>query len=207
MILKAQHNLFFYNFFKFYSKFKIERVFKKVHLESNFSPDLSKSLLVISNHFSWWDGFLLLYLNEKIFKKKFHFMMLEEELSKRIFLNKSGGFSVKKGNRSVVETLNYTVELLKDPNNMVLIFPQGRIESNHLEFVKFESGVDWILSRTKNSCKLIFHAYFTEYFSDPKPSIYSFIQEENTILKTIDELESRYNGFYTSCLNKLRAWV
>ncbi len=54
-------------------------------------------------------------------------MMLEEQLRKRMYLNKSGGYSVRKGSRSILKSLDYTAELLKEKKSLVLMFPQGKI--------------------------------------------------------------------------------
>ena len=53
----------------------------------NFPPvlDSEKSLIVLPNHFSWWDGFLIDYVNRKLFGRKFHILMLEEQLKKYWF--------------------------------------------------------------------------------------------------------------------------
>ncbi len=73
--------------------------------------------------------------------------MLEEQLRKHMYLNKAGGFSVRKGSRSIVESLGYTAELLNDKNNLVLMFPQGRIESMHKQDFVFEKGIEYVLKK------------------------------------------------------------
>ena len=131
MIYRATHHFLIHPFFRFYSVWKTRRKFHKVYLNGTFT-DKNLPVLLVSNHFSWWDGFWAVYLNEKIFHRIFHFMMLEEQLKSHMFLNKTGGYSIKKGSRSIIETIDYTAQLLSDRKNLVLIFPQGEISSMHI---------------------------------------------------------------------------
>src|SRR4030042_3728021 len=118
MILKAHHHPIVYPFFKWLTLWKVSRKFRKVNISGNFhNKDLP--LLLIANHVSWWDGFWVSYLNLKLFRRKFHFMMDEEQLAMYPFFKKTGGYSIKKGNRSILESIQYTVELLKDTGHVV----------------------------------------------------------------------------------------
>ena len=96
MILEATHNPFLYGFFRLYTRLRIKGAFRNVFIESEVA-DSGLPVLVIANHFSWWDGFWIMYMNMKLFRRKFYYMMLEEELRKNIFLNRIGGYSVKRG--------------------------------------------------------------------------------------------------------------
>ena len=71
--------------------------------------------------------------------------MLEEQLKKNWFFQYTGGYSIKKSTRSVVESLNYTAELLENNKNLVLMFPQGKIQSMHRSEFVFEKGIERIL--------------------------------------------------------------
>jgi 1-acyl-sn-glycerol-3-phosphate acyltransferase len=53
-------------------------------------------VLLLANHFSWWDGFLLYYINQKVFRKQFHVMVIEETVQKVGFFKYMGAFSVNK---------------------------------------------------------------------------------------------------------------
>jgi 1-acyl-sn-glycerol-3-phosphate acyltransferase len=143
MICRAKHNFFVYSFFKLYTVAKIRKNFKKIHISGSFE-DKQLPILIISNHVSWWDGFWAEYLNLKLFHRKFfYFMMLEEQLEKNRFLNYTGGYSIKKKARSIIESLDYTAGLLADNMNYVLIFPQGEIQSLYNDKICFDkrSGI------------------------------------------------------------------
>ena len=81
MIIKARHHFFYYPFFKFYAGWSIHRHFGHVEINGEFK-DRNLPVLLLANHFSWWDGIMALYLNVSLLKRKFHFMVMEEQLTK-----------------------------------------------------------------------------------------------------------------------------
>jgi len=199
MLLKARHHFLIYPFFRFYAGRIIRRHFGKVELKNEFC-DRNLPVLLLANHFSWWDGFFAMYLNVNILKRKFHFMMLEEQLKRFSFFNKAGGYSIRKKSRSIIESIGYTAELLRNQQNMVLLFPQGKIESVHTENIKFEAGIERILGKVGNEIQIVFMVNLIDYFSDRKPGLYIYIsefQKTNFELKTLQEA---YNVFYTRCI-------
>lgn len=201
MIIKAQHHPIVYPFFKFYTKWKILRNFESV----NFSGDYFEKglpLLLIANHISWWDGFWVNYLNQKLFKRKFYFMMLEEQLNKYAFFKKTGGYSVKKGNRSILESIHYTAEILKDAGNAVLLFPQGEIQSVYESSFKFEKGIEKVLEAVENPMQIIFVVNMIDYFSGPKPGLYIYHREYADSNYKAATLQNEYNSFYHSCISE-----
>ncbi len=201
MIIKAQHHPVIYPFFKFYTRWKISRNFQSVHFSGDYA-EKGLPLLLIANHVSWWDGFWVLYLNLKLFKKKFHFMMLEEQLKKYSFFIKTGGYSVRKGSRSIVESIQYTADILKDPNNAVLMFPQGKIQSLHESSFKFEKGIERILKAVGNPIQIIFIVNLTDYFSNQKPGLYIYFKACENSKSGIVALQQEYDGFYQSCISE-----
>lgn len=201
MIIKARHHRIVYPFFKWYTLRKVSRNFECVHISGNYH-EKGLPVLLIANHVSWWDGFWVSYLNLKIFKKKYHFMMLENQLKSFPVLNKTGGYSVKKGGRSVLESLQYTAELLKDPGNAILFFPQGKIQSMHADVFRFEKGVGKLLERVENTIQVFFIVNLIDYFSHVKPELYIFFTEYLMENHDPSFLQNEYNRFYTSCLSE-----
>lgn len=201
MIYRASHHFFLYPYFRFYSVWKTKRNFREVNLIGNFD-DNKLPILLISNHFSWWDGFWAVYLNEKLFHRAFHFMMLEEQLRKNMFLNKSGAYSVKKGSRSITETIDYTAELLSDKQNLVLLFPQGEIRSLHTPRVIFEKGIEHIIGKCLNEIHILFLVNLVDYFSFDKPSLFMYFREFKGEERSSRKLEDEYNLFYSECRHK-----
>lgn len=201
MILKAKHNFIIYPFFKWYAGFIIKRHNSTVKITGDFK-DRNLPVLLISNHISWWDGFWAMYINQKVLHRKFHFMMLEEQLRKYWFFNFTGGFSVNKSTKSIVDTLNYTSGLLKDKENMVLIFPQGEIQSLHNQNLQFEKGVERILKNKENAVQVIFLVNLVDYFSNPKPGIYFHIREYVNGAFDLKSIQQNYTKFYAESVDK-----
>ncbi len=101
-MIKPKYHPFMIWFFNHYTRINVERNFSKIKILKDFE-DNDKAVLMIGNHFSWWDGFFAHYLNMKLLQRRFNVMMLENELKKRMFLNKIGAFSINKGSRSAIE--------------------------------------------------------------------------------------------------------
>lgn len=173
--------------------------FKKIHFIGDF-VDSNSPILLISNHFSWWDGFIQLQLNNKFLHRKFHVIMLEEQLKKFMILNKAGCFSVKKNSRDIMESLKYCNQLLNDKNNILLIFPQGETQSLYTDEFKFENGLNYILKHQISDIQIIFNINLIDYFSDAKPSL-SVYYKQIRISKTtnINEIELQFNSYAKEC--------
>jgi 1-acyl-sn-glycerol-3-phosphate acyltransferase len=157
-MIPAQHRIFEILFFSMYFRWIARKQFIQQRWITT-SLDPNASVLLISNHQSWWDGILLFLINKRYWKKKFHVMMLEEELKKRMFLSRLGAFSVHKKSSSVGTSLEYAEKILEDPNNLVLIFPQGRIESPFSTQFTWPKGVQTLAKST--TCKsIVFWNFF-----------------------------------------------
>lgn len=186
--------------FKWLSKFLINRNFNSVNINGEFA-DNGKSILVIANHVSWWDGFWVDYLNQKFLNRKFHFMMLEDQIKKHWYFRYTGGYSVKKKSRNIFNSISYSIELLQQPENLVLMFPQGEIQSIYNDAVVFENGVERIINKTAPETQVIFVANLIDYFSDSKPNL--FIYFKSMLVQDLQKttVEKEYNTFYQQSLN------
>ncbi|MBN2522035.1 MAG: lysophospholipid acyltransferase family protein [Bacteroidales bacterium] len=201
MIYRAKHHPILYTFFKLYTLWKIKRNFNSIVITGDHNnKDLP--VLLISNHISWWDGFWAMYLNMKIFRRRFYFMMTEEQLKKYMFFNKTGGYSVKKGSKSVVESLDYTADLLSNGDNLVLIFPQGEINSLYARNFRFEKGLEYVLKKIRSKVHIIFTVNLPDYFSCTKPTVFMYFREYSGDSLFAPDIEKEYNLFYESCLVK-----
>ena len=187
-------------FFHYYIHYIIGRNFQQIDFEAvTVAPD--KSVLMLANHFSWWDGFLIYWLNARLFKKKLYVMVLEETMAKTSFMKYLGAFSVKKNSRSVIDSLNFAASLLNDPQNMVLIFPQGRLYSNFTDAVYFENGLAKIIKQTKGNFQLVFAVTFIENFKYKKPVANLYLANRE-LSGEADELQKAYQEFYTEAKTK-----
>lgn len=197
MIIKAKHNFIIHPLFKLFSRMMINRHFTRVEVIGDVDVSNDHSILLLSNHTGWWDGFWHLYLNMKVFKKKFHFMMLEEQLKKHWYFNYTGGFSVNKSAKSIVKTIQYSAKTLSHPQNLVLMFPQGKIESIYKQTFSFEKGVQKIIEKTDRSqVQIIFLVNSIDYYLNRKPILHHYIKEYTENDTNYLSLEKSYNAFF-----------
>jgi 1-acyl-sn-glycerol-3-phosphate acyltransferase len=198
-MIKANHNYWGKLFFSIYSRVKLKKQFQNIHFKGEFE-DNGLSVLIVANHFSWWDGFIQLQLNEHFIKRQFHVIMLEKQLRKFMILNKAGAYSVQKNSRELIKSLQYTIDLLSDNKNVVLLFPQGEIQSLYTQEFKFESGLEYILKNKQEDVQLVFNVNLIDYFSEKKPTLTVYFKNYNTQhpvnLRTI---ENHFNDFASEC--------
>jgi len=193
MIIRARHHWFFYPFFKRYSWWMPGWFFSTVRLHHNVE-DRQLPVLMIGNHVSWWDGFLAEYINHKVFRRRYHVMMLEEQLKKRMFLNKTGAYSVRKGSKSALESIRYTAEILSDSGNMVILFPQGKIHSMTDLPVKFESGWYHLFRYLGNPVQVVFYVALFDFFSSRKPELDLYLYDYAYEGKSLEEVNEDFNA-------------
>ncbi len=198
-MIYPKNNPLIHRFFHHYIGHLIKSNFKAFNF-NGLEVDEDKSVLLLANHFGWWDGFLLYWLNYKLLKKKFHIMILEDTAKRVFFLKYMGAFSVVKNSRSMIESLNYASELLKDPQNLVLVFPQARLYSNFVDDIHFERGLLKIIKQAAGKFQYVFAATFIEYFQHKKPTINVYVQKHpgDTAAESIDELKDLFQQHYES---------
>lgn len=194
-MLKPKKNFLITGFFTIYIDWIIGRHFRKVEFTKP-SFDTNKSVLLIANHLSWWDGFLFYHLSKVFFKKKFHAMVLEETMHKVSFFKYLGGFSVAKNSREMIESLDYAAELLSDPENMVVIFPQGKLYSNFVDNVSFGKGATHIAAKAKSNFQYVLAATFVENFEYKKPTANIYLKVLGVDALAPDELPEQYQIHY-----------
>lgn len=200
-MIHRKHHPFFVGMFRLLTHLLLKRCFHQVHHHGSFI-DHGQSVLVLSNHISWWDGFWMLHLNTQVFKKKMHFMMLETQLRKHWYFQFIGGYSVKKHSKSMVESLLYTVELLRHSQNMVFLFPQGKIQSLYQSSIHFDQGVYRIFRALSPRTQIVFAANFVDYLSEKKPTWTVYYEQFSVADLIQDDLAEKYNLFYRNALGE-----
>jgi 1-acyl-sn-glycerol-3-phosphate acyltransferase len=199
-MIEAKHSAWFAKMFDLYLHLMFRHHFKRIEVHGAFR-DKGLPLLVLANHISWWDGFWILKLNKTIFRRRFHVMMLEDQLEKNRFLRRLGAFSIKPRSRSMILSLNYASELLDDPRNMLLIFPQGEIGSQHRHRFDFRKGIGKILDGRKVQVVMVTH--LIDYFSSPRPVLRQYIFSPDIMGRNDPTvLETTYNSFFETCLQQ-----
>ncbi|MDX2190481.1 MAG: lysophospholipid acyltransferase family protein [Bacteroidota bacterium] len=181
--------------------YKLKQRFSNVNFYfDEKTTKLDKSILLIGNHVSWWDGFIGWHINRVVFKKQYHVMMLEDQLQKFWFFRKCGAFSINPGNKSVVKSLRYSAELLSNRDNMVQFYPQGKLHSLYEHQFEFNKGLDFILKNCPDT-QVIFFAFIPEYAANEKPYISIFIEYFDTIGNN-NSIQEAYHQFFSKSLQK-----
>lgn len=203
-MIRAKHNKYWVKYASYHTKILIGIFFGKVHYIGEYE-EKELPILMISNHFSFFDGFIQILLNRNVFKRRFNFMMLEKELRKNMILTKIGASSISKGKRSSVASSAYAVEMLANPKNMFLFFPQGKIKSIYTREFKFEKGLlSYVLVNTKNDFELVFNVNLIHYGTKLRPDLYAYYKthkiDSNTVAK---DVEIAFNCFAQDCFLKL----
>lgn len=202
-MIRANHSKFWVRLSKYYTKILIGFFFGRVKYLGRYE-EKGLPILMISNHFSFYDGFIHILLNLKVFKRRFNFMMLEKELKKNMILTKIGASSISKGKKSSIESLDYAVEMLQDKENLFLFFPQGKIQSIYTREFTFEKGLlAHILQNTKNDYQLVYNVNLIKYGTKLRPDIYVHYETRtiNTSMNT-EDIEREFNNFAKACFTK-----
>ncbi len=163
---------------------------------NQIETDPDKSILLLANHFSYWDSLILYIASRKLFKRKYHVMVREDTTLKLNYVKYAGAFSVNKKSRDMLQSLDYAGELLQSPQNIVLIFPQGKLYSNFVNDVHFEKGVTKVMAKAEGKFQLIFAATFIQYMKHKKPTATVYLENATSAGKTQDELKNAYQRFY-----------
>lgn len=183
--------------FDTYVKWIVGRQFHEL-LFDQIEISKDKSILLIANHFSFWDGLVLYIINKRLFKKKFHVMVLHETAYHMGILRYGGAFSVSKNSRDMIRSLDYASELLYKPGNLVLMFPQGKLYSNFVDRVNFEKGILKIIKNAKGKFQLIFAATFIQYLKHKRPTTTVYLKADVNPYAdgSIEDLQGAYQQHY-----------
>jgi len=201
LMIKAKHNPFYIWFFHRFFQFKESLNFRKTTFFRDFDIPEDQSVLLLQNHFSWWDGFWSYRVSSEIFRRKFHVMMLEDQLKKRLFLSKCGVFSIQKNNRDFLNSLAYTAELLRNPDNLVTIYPTGVMQTQHQQTHHFLQGISRLIKDSSSQFSIVMAVILVDYFGFAKPEIRIYLGKYQGE-RNPESIENAYHLFYQSCIDR-----
>lgn len=127
--------------------------------------------------------------------------MLEEQLRKRMFLNRCGVFSIKKSSRDFLKSLDYASGILKDARNLVTIYPNGVMLSQHQQTIEFQRGIGRITEGPTEHFAVVLAVFLVDYFGFPRPEIRIYL-EIYSGERTVEAIEKAYRTFYQNCIIK-----
>ena len=169
-MIASRHSRWAHLVFRFYLKRLLVRHFESVRLVGDppaFVPD--RPILCLPNHSTWWDGFLIYWLNHLEIRREAYLMMLEDQLRRNSFFRRIGAYSIQPGKPGAVrESLRYGAEKLSraaDPP-LVVVFPQGELLPWDPDGLVFRPGVELLLRQCRQPvqvCLLGIRAEFTRH--------------------------------------------
>ena len=198
-MLADKKNIFIHWFLHQYVKRLVRSKFQEL-LFNVIEIDKNKSILLLANHFSFWDGLILYCINDKLFKKNFFVMINEATAYKIHYLRYGGAFSINKNSRDIIKSLDHAAALLNDPKNIVLLFPQGKLFSNFVEDIRFEKGILRVIKQAGGKFQLVFASTFIQFYKHRKQSINVYLKNETEDYadKNISELKDAYQQHYNA---------
>lgn len=167
----------------------------------NESPEISKSssLVITPNHISWWDGFFIGLLEKKYYNRNVHIMMLEKELKKYWFFSKVGAYSIKHNSiKSIKESQIYTRELISQPSNSIIIYPQGEIEDFGKRPLTLKKGLKYFIEDSNNHVSILPVGFKIQYYNEMKPSIVVRFGRPLNNIELVNDFKLYENEFYSN---------
>lgn len=174
-MIKADHKTWAKFVFDIYLKGLLKKSFFDFRI-INEQPEIdqSKSLILTPNHFSWWDGFFVYWLNNRTLNKKLFIMMLEDQLRRYWFFQKVGCYSIDlDDNRKMIASLKYTIDLLLNSNNIITIYSQGEIQAYDEKKIVLKDGIDFIAKKSTVDFQILPLAFRIHYSNEKLPIVYA----------------------------------
>lgn len=177
-----------------------DRLFFRAHRWHGQIDDFTGPVLLVANHFSWWDG---LWVMLHFHPTRWHLAvpMLASELNKRPFLRWWGALPLQAG-RALPQQVAACQAACSRSNQLLLLFPQGKIASLHTKPFRFKLGL--IGKLMANGVQLVFLYQTVEFGNSPRPVVHHFLHPCGEQSQPV-AIEQAYNQFVAACLQRLAA--
>lgn len=128
-------------------------------------------------------------------------MMQEDHLQKRMWLSRLGSFSISRTSRDMLRSIQYAARQLNLPENLVTVFPEGALQSNHSTEIIIEKGISYLVKNIKGNCQIVYCAVLIDYFESFKPTAYFHLLDCGTNHEfNLDKLSKQINDFHQMAL-------
>lgn len=137
-------------------------------------------VVVVANHVSWWDGFLVRDVHRAMAAgdASLHTVMLERELERRPLLRGLGAVGLEPGRPSSFRALLRGLDSVRatEAAPWLSFFPQGRIRPSWSRPLGFRPGVEAVLRRPGNAVVLPVGLHL-EPLNDVRPAAFVSVGE------------------------------
>ena len=176
-------------------------------------------VMLVSNHVSWWDGFLLRAIQKRIRPESpFYSIALERELSRQPLLRLIGGIGIVASSPSSILGSMRELErrCLEDRRSVIGFFPQGCITPSFRRPLGFNRGIE-LFARRLGPLTIIPVALHIEPLNGMAPTAFVRVGEPELApngLVSASALQERVSGLLDSTLailsihgeNSTRVW-
>ena len=154
-------------------RFRIRRDLRDVHMlaaASAIGPDTP--VLYVSNHATWWDGFLIQRLHETWRQGPLTTVVAERHLRRHPALRAAGCIGIEQGSPTSLRSMLRSVASRSAVEGMGLsLFPQGSIQSSRRRPLGFEGGVN-LIARAMGAPVVVPVAIHAEMLNHRKPTVF-----------------------------------
>ncbi len=148
----------------------MRRTFFAVVVERPENPELldpGKPVIACSNHCNWWDGFAGVLFARTLPGRHTYLAQENAKLAEASFFRFTGAFGISSG-RDGIAGLRHALEILKNPQALVWIFPQGELRAAHAR-IDVKPGTGFLAE--KSGATVLPVAFRYEWFSESRPSL------------------------------------
>lgn len=148
-------------------------------------------LLVITNHTSWWDPLVVLFVTRRLLDVEAFAMMDQKNLERLPFFAKVGAFGVDlEVPQDGARGMRYAAKRLTTPRTLVWIFPQGKEVPLTARPLEFRAGSAQI-ERLAPNALIVPGAIRYVFGSSPLPSLWLSFGEPYAPGKSVPANEER----------------
>ena len=139
------------HWFTWYSRRYLRRHFHSLRVSRAGLPlgGAGLPLVIYANHAAWWDALIGLVVKDEFLSERKAFAPIAGEmLEKYKLFGRLGFFGVEQGTRrGAVQFLRTSENILRDPDSLLVITPQGRFADVRERPVRFEAGLGHLATR------------------------------------------------------------
>ena len=171
--VRAPHP-WFSRWFGDYAAKRLRQGFHRVRLLGDSFPaiDPEAPLVIYGNHASWWDPMVALAVRPLFFPNREAYAPIDADMLERYgIFNSLGFFGVERDSlRGVAKFLDHAEAILRRPNALLFLTPQGRFADVRERPLSFQRGIAHLAERIPSA---LFLPLATEiaYWEESKPEI------------------------------------
>jgi 1-acyl-sn-glycerol-3-phosphate acyltransferase len=205
-MIPARQSRFFSWWFSRHAEGRLRSAFEAVYvrgLEATLDVAQRSPIILVSNHTSWWDTMVSVYLVPRRMRLDGYAMMDEANLRKLPFFAKVGAFGVDlSGGGAARESLEYATSLLDRPGRLVWIYAQGRERASTKRPLGFRRGSAVIALAAPRAAVVPFGIRY-EVAGTERPLLFLSFGEPLERASSVDDERARQEAGVTTLLDAM----